>query len=94
MNRLTVLPVYLAPDHRTAAGPNLAGDTYPELVTSRLAGRLCGVSQTTFNDWVRQGAVPDECKHKSGYGGWQRYSTRQLIRWLRGELTTSAPGAA
>lgn len=64
---------------------------YPDLLGSRLAAQLCGVSQGTFNAWVRDQLVPDQCRHPVSLGGWPRYSTRQLRRWLAGELDTTVP---
>jgi hypothetical protein len=63
---------------------------FPDLLGSRRAGQLCGVSQGTFNDWVRRGLVPQVSVHPVSFGGWPRYSTVQLRRWLAGELTEAA----
>lgn len=65
-------------------------DQLPDLLGSRLAAKLCGVSQGTFNSWVRQGLVPDECVHPTSYSGWTRYSKKQLRRWLARELPSKA----
>lgn len=63
-----------------------AAGTLPLLLSALQAAEFIGVSRSTFNDWVKRGRIPEECKHDDGYGGWPRYSRVQLERWAAKEL--------
>jgi predicted site-specific integrase-resolvase len=54
----------------------------PDLITSREAARLCGVSRTTFNDWARNGTLPEGIRDPASYNGRPRYSRTALEKWL------------
>jgi excisionase family DNA binding protein len=58
----------------------------PLLLTSLQAASLCGVSRSTFNQWVAEGRIPPEVIDTPQYGGWKRYRRAQLERWANGEL--------
>jgi hypothetical protein len=48
----------------------------PLLLTSLQAASLCGVSRSTFNQWVAEGRIPPEVIDTPQYGGWK--TTRHL----------------
>lgn len=68
--------------------------TAPLLLSSLQAAELCGVSRSTFNEWVAAGRVPADVRHPVSLGGWPRYSRVRLEQWLADQLAETARAAS
>lgn len=59
-----------------------------ETVTSAGAALICGVSRSTFNDWIRRGVLPEGLRDPDSYNGRPRYKRAALQAWAERRART------
>lgn len=59
-----------------------------DTVTSAGAALLCGVSRSTFNEWVRLGTLPEGIRDPASYNGRARYKVDALRAWAQRRAQT------